>query len=296
MKENDLIVLGREGSNGNFAAQRLLDRGWFPNWETPQIKFVPSNGAILHSVNAGRSNAYGLVPIENGSGGLVSEVIQYWMNMERKINVDKRGVSPRLRVIGEITIPVEHFLLVHPTVKRISQLEVICSHPQAIVQCSNNIARIKFTDKTRATLSTAEAAFKASCSPSVGALASAFAGRLNGLTNLRRMHDFSGNATRFHIVAKSESHKAFIPNGRTAVILWLRDKPGAFASVADLFREHDINMSSLHAIPLGRLNSYSFYLEFDEFIGLDEGSPLFEELSKRCRKLLILGSYQKELK
>lgn len=296
MSEPKLVVLGPKGTNGHEGGKKLQNQGWFPNWESPEIKFVSTNVDILTKIANNRSGSYGLVPIENGSGGWVPEVVHCWISMEKEINGRKNPLAPRLRVIGEMSIPVEHYLLVHPSVKNIREISEVRSHPQAIIQSRKNLLKKDLLGKTVACNSTAAAAFMASRDRTIAALASSFAEDLYELKRICRMHDFSGNATRFHIVAKTEKaqYAHLSEKGRTAVIFWLKNRFGALNRVTELFAKSKINMSVIHSIPLGRLNSYAFYCEFDEYT--EPGCDLTIELQACCKKLLVLGSYSQEVK
>lgn len=285
-----IFALGPSGTYGHEAAviaSKLLASQFGVDFE---IVFCSRNVEIFSRVEES-DFACGVVPVENATAGLVNEVIKdYWL---------KRGTTAKTRVIGEIEIPVNHCLLVHKDIGNINEIKAVMSHPQALAQCAVSLDREKIFERIP-TASTAGAAEKISIDlalKNTAAIASYFAGELYKLKVLRtHFGDSLGNATRFHVVCKTTEDFS-IPTGkdRTAIIFQLPNKPGALISAISCIGNSDVNMSSIHSIPLGISGTYAFYIEFDIHVRTRIGKLVMRGLQLRTKDLLVLGSYPQQV-
>jgi prephenate dehydratase len=277
-----IMALGPAGTNGHEAAniaRQLVD------WKDviPDIEFSPRNAAILETALA--QKCWGVVPVENSTAGLVSEVVKdFWI---------ARGKNPGVYVVGEIELPVEHCLLVEDREGfALGDVNEVVSHPQALAQCARSLDALGIALRTPAA-STALAAKKVSSGekgPAVAAIASRFAAKTYGLRILKEgMEDVRGNATRFHVIGPKEA----APTGkdRTALIFHAQDKPRALLDCMWALCTEGTNLSSIHSIPLGLPGRYAFYCEFDRHLATDEGSTIMGRLGLVASGITILGSF-----
>jgi prephenate dehydratase len=278
---NKIFVLGPAGTNGHEAAIKFSDLA-LPNAE---LIFCERNVEILQ--RAEEEGAYGVVPVENTTAGLVSEVVRdFWLTKKNPCNI---------QAIGEMQLPIEHHLLVNDSVQNVKEISSIISHPQALSQCARRMKELGLLNIP--TSSTAEAARKISAEDNVnkcGAIASAFAAKIYRLKIiLRNIEDFSENATRFHLVGPH----SVLPSGRdrTAIIFKLPNKPCALFNALGTIAEEKINMSSIHSIPSGHPGEYSFYCEFDCHKDDSKGKKILKHMDSLTDKLLVLGSYQQNI-
>lgn len=281
-----ICALGPAGTNGHEAAKmasEMLKLGQDGADQVTEISFCSRNDEILERV--GRDKCFGVVPIENSSAGLVSEVVRFWLKWAE--------VWLDLNVIGEILLPIEHHLLVHPSIQQVEELSGVMSHPQALAQCAKSLDRLGL--KTRIpSASTAGAAAEVatnSASRSVGAIASRLAGELNGLRVIsQHIEDCSGNATRFHLVAR-RTLPSPTGNDRTAIIFCVPNRPRALLNPLWCIGTEEVNMSSIHSIPLGTPSEYAFYCELDCHSGDRKGVMILERMRTFTNKIIVLGSY-----
>lgn len=285
----NFFVLGPAGTNGHEAARLVLssELQQFQFGATSyEIAYCGRNPDILRQ--AEQEESLGVVPIENSSAGLVADVVKgYWLKVLGE---------PTLNVIGEIQLPIEHHLLVHPSVSDIAELTSVMSHPQALEQCAMSLSGLGLDRRTPAS-STAGAAQYVSQDETfrtVGALASRFAAETYGLKVLRdNLQDSIGNATRFHIVGPRPM--APTGNDRTALIFWVPNEPGALVNMLECIRMGRVNMTTVHSIPLGSPGEYAFYVEFECHQFDTAGQRVFQRLRSLTDRLLILGSFPRNI-
>lgn len=279
---SSILALGPAGTNAHEAAKRIS-----PLFPGHPVEFCGTNREVLERVCAGES--LGVVPVENGSVGYVGEVIKFWLSQK----------SPaKLKVIGELTLPIEHHLLVHSSVESIRKIKEVVSHPQALEQCMTHIRKLGV--KTIPVASTAEAARYVARSrvKTRAAIGSAFAAQIYRLKMLHQnIEDSESNATCFHIVGYCFSHPT--GNDKTAVLFRLPGKEKKHGAIVDallVLKEERVNMSMIHSIPLGTIGKYAFYCEFDCHAQDEKGKKILRHLKKESRgQLLVLGSFSKEL-
>ncbi len=141
------------------------------------------------SVETGRAD-YAVVPIENTSSGAINDVYDLLQHTS-------------LSLVGELTIPIDHCVLVSGSTD-LSQIETVYSHPQPFQQCSQFLNRyphwkIEYTESTSAAM---EKVAQANSS-AVAALGSEAGGALYGLQVLERnLANQTQNITRFVVLAR----------------------------------------------------------------------------------------------
>lgn len=277
-----ILCLGPAGTYGHEAATIAAKR---LKRESLEIEFCQRNVDVIRRVDS--EECYGVVPVENSTAGLVPDIVKdFWL---------EQSTDSLVCVVGEIQIAVSHNLLVHSSTRSMGEIIKVISHPQALAQCRTKLARFGLK-KFEAVDSTALAARYASeplVYPNIAAISSRFAAEFYGLKMIAEcIEDSPGNSTRFHILGSDENQKP-TGNDRTAVLFWIPNRPGALLSaLGTMWR---VNMSSIHSIPLGTPSAYAFYCEFDEHKFSDVGGEVLLGLEKLTDRLLVLGSYPKEV-
>ncbi len=109
-----------------------------------------------------------MVPIENTSSGGINDVYDLLQHTS-------------LSIVGELTIPIDHCVLVSTSTDA-DKIQTVYSHPQPFQQCSQYLSRyphwkIEYTESTSAAM---EKVAQAN-SPAVAALGSEAGGALYGL-------------------------------------------------------------------------------------------------------------------
>ncbi len=272
-----IFVLGPAGSYGHEAARIAINT--LPFQETELI-FQPTNNSILPA--AEREPGIAIVPVENSTYGDVVEVLGY---------LAKQSPDYPLRIIGQVELPVQHCLLVSPSVNDVSELKGISSHSQAIGQCGESLRRWGITN-IEAKNSTAAAAKDVAEHPEkkFGALASSFAAEVYGLRILaQKVQTFENNATRFFIFGRAEQSNQ-TGKHKTVVIFRIPNMHGTLVEALIPFAIRHINITAIHSVSLGNWQ-YGFYTEID---GHKDKEPLKTALSKMRNNVdmsFVLGSF-----
>ena len=270
-----IFVLGPAGTNAHQAALSAFeDAGKY-------IQFCATNGQVFDKVT--QEGGYGILPVENTTGGIVREVVDSWIDFE-----DNRPI-----VIGEVTLPISHYLLSHPTATSNLDCNAVASHPQALAQCRERLGKwgmFKTQIPTESTAAAARDLANGGLPQTCSVLASKFAGNIYGLHIGDELQDSRKNATRFHVIAHPEN--VTVPSdregkNRTALIFFVDDKVGALAKA---LASIDVDMSSIHSIPL-RDGGYGFYVEFAAHGESSAGIKILQRLETWTTKMTVLGCY-----
>ena len=278
------FVLGPEGTHTHLAAVKFLDNCSQLPLSREDIVFCSSNTEVLSL--AKEEKGFCMVAIENSFGGLVNESIRFWL---------EQSPDCLMQIIAERCLRVRHNLMMRHG-GCVSHITKIVSHPQAISQCFNSIKRICPEAIVSEVGSTAIAAQSVSedTSGTVAAIASGFASLIYGLQTVRRhVHDdHVRNVTRFHIIGPSwcEENNAF-NFAKTAVIFSVLNIPGSLCDMLSVINDQQVNISSIHSVPLGVMGEYAFYCEFDCHSESQKGKSILEGIGQINDTFLCLGSF-----
>ena len=125
MSKNIIAFPGVAGAHSDLACRKA-----YPYMETLAC---PTFDAVFEAVDEGRAEL-GMIPIENSYAGRVSEV----HNILAQTN---------LHIVGEYFQRIEHHLLA-PKKASLETIKEVVSIPQALMQCRNNIKKLKLTTKS----------------------------------------------------------------------------------------------------------------------------------------------------
>jgi len=273
-----IAFLGPRGSYSSLAARKYLSR-----YQDQIVEISCSNfQQVLEAVESGRSQ-YGVLPIENTSSGSINEVYDLMQHT-------------RLSIVGELTYPIEHCLLV-ATDTDPSQIEVIYAHPQPLAQSSHYLSRLPhirhdYCDSSSAAM----LKVKELDSPKAAAIGSAAGGELYGLkpiaTGLANQKD---NYTRFIVVSRKPVEVAPQIPAKTTLIFSTPQKPGALVEALLVLRNHHINMTKLESRPIqGNPWEEMFYMDVTANLQSEEMQAALQELAGYTRYLKVLGCYPSE--
>jgi prephenate dehydratase len=231
----------------------------------------------------------GVVPLENTIEGSVTITLDYLIH------------DHPLEIIGEIIVPIQQHLMVHPTNERlIDQLTTVYSHPHAIAQCRRYLATNHSNIEQIQTLSTSAAAQLVGLHPDqvIGAIANELAAEEYGLSIVKRdIQDYENNHTRFIIVKnQGVDTEPFSPltSLKTTLIvtLPLDNQSGALHQVLSAFAWRRINLTKIESRPMKTgLGNYLFFIDIDQ--GLDSVliPGAINELEALGCSVICLGSY-----
>ena len=129
-----IAFLGPKGSYSHLAARQYAARHFEEFIESGCAKFAD----IFNQVETGQAD-YAVVPIENTSSGAINDVYDLLQHTS-------------LSLVGELTIPIDHCVLVSGSTD-LNTIETVYSHPQPFQQCSQFLNRfphwkIEYTEST----------------------------------------------------------------------------------------------------------------------------------------------------
>jgi chorismate mutase / prephenate dehydratase len=234
------------GPDGSFS--HLLTQQRFPG---APVQLMSNIGEVFDYLGS-HSDALGLVPIENSSGGFIIDTVDRL--------VDERC---HLKIIEELTLDVKLALLGKPG----AAVETIHSHAMPFFHCDEWL-RANYPDAKRIIeASTAKAAEKAATQAGAAAIGPRQNADRHGLALLH--FPIAGevpNITQFYLLGHQENEPS-TANNRTALVVELPDRAGSLCRFLTPLSDAGVNLKRLESRPIrGQPNKYRFYIEI-------EGSP-----------------------
>ncbi|MBN2233394.1 MAG: prephenate dehydratase [Deltaproteobacteria bacterium] len=269
-KPLQVAYLGPRGTFTHLAARKFY--GY-----SAELKPAAGIREVFDNVARGRC-AYGVVPVENTTEGVVSHTLD--MFLEHPVLIG-----------GEILLKITHDLLNQsgdPTdVRRIH------SHPQAIAQCRGYLERAWPEIPLIEAASTARAAAIAAEETGAAAIANEYAASLYGLRMVDgAIQDINDNFTRFLIITTRETPRVAGEDYKTTVLFAGRDRAGALFELLQPFADHDVNLTKIESRPRrGEPWQYIFFLDLDGHRDDPPVAAALAELETRSRFFKIVGSY-----
>ena len=282
-----LAAIWRELMSGSFALEKPLRIGYLGpdgsfSHTAAMLKFGQSVEyapladvkSIFDEVSKGHCDL-GVVPIENTTGGSVTETFDAFIDSD-------------VKVCAEVQMAIHHNLLANCPLEKVKK---IYSKPEVFTQCRNWLSATIKQVQTIPVASTATAAQMAAGELNAAAIGSSAAAELYGLKIVcENIEDMPNNVTRFLVISREDAR----PTGedKTAILFSTAHKAGALADVLDVFKRYDINLTNIESRP-SRKRQWEYYL-FVDFLGhrtekhVQEG---LEEARKHCLQLSVLGSF-----
>lgn len=226
---------------------------------------------------------YAMLPIENTTAGSINDTY------------DILGES-KLHIVGEEIIKVVHCLLAVEPVE-VSKIRRILSHPKAIEQCTNFLAKLPRCT-VESYIDTAISAKKVLDDGDISqaAIAGAHAADHYGLHVIA--HDIANqreNFTRFVLVGNQPIKVDPQIPSKTSLMMVTSHKEGSLVECLNVLHKHGINVCKLESRP--RLNEpfrYSFYVDIEANANEDKTARAIKELADEAEELKIFGSYAKQ--
>jgi len=262
---------GEPGANSDIAA-----RAAYPEL-TPLP--CPSFEDAFAAVREGQAR-YAMIPVENSLAGRVADVHHL---------IPESG----LFIVGERFEPIRHQLL-GVEGATLAGLREVRSHPHALGQCRKllrelGVAAVQSGDTAGAAREIAELG-----DPTIGALASALAGEIYGLTKLKAdIADADHNTTRFLVFAR-ESENAVPGNGPciTSFVFRVRNVPAALYKSLGGFATNGVNITKLESyIEGGSFEAAMFFAEIEGHTEERLVQLALDELRFFSTSLNVLGVY-----
>ncbi len=237
---------------------------------------------IFRDVESGAAD-YGVVPVENSIGGVVSHTLDAL-------------VHTKLRICGEVALPVHHHLLSAET--DLARIRQVLAHPQSFAQCRQWLdAHTPKAERSpqASNGAAAQMAREAGVGSGMAAIASFQAGRLNGLNILAsNIEDDPSNTTRFLIIGKQDP--GLTGHDVTAVVLSAhRNQPGALFTLLQHFADAKLDLTRIESRPMkgSPVQDYFFFVDFAGHISEPDVKNALDAVRQSAAFFKVLGSYPK---
>ena len=239
------------------------------------LRPTTSIAEVFQEVTQGRV-AYGVVPIENSTEGVVAHTLDSLVDSD-------------LKICAEIFLDIHHNLLSRSGKE--ADVRRIISHPQALAQCRGWLTHKFPAVPVEEVASTAHAAIRAAEDGTLAAISSAMAKEVYDLKVVAaNIEDQSTNITRFLVIGTTNS----TPSGddKTSVVFSVQDKPGVLHRMLQPFARSRINLTKIESRPIkNKPWEYMFFLDLRGHREQSAVSRAIAGLEKNCLFLKILGSY-----
>ncbi|EPH2052277.1 bifunctional chorismate mutase/prephenate dehydratase, partial [Klebsiella pneumoniae] len=273
-----VAFLGPKGSYSHLAARQYAARHFEQFIESGCAKFAD----IFNQVETGQAD-YAVVPIENTSSGGINDVYDLLQHTS-------------LSIVGELTIPIDHCVLVSTSTDA-DKIQTVYSHPQPFQQCSQYLSRyphwkIEYTESTSAAM---EKVAQAN-SPAVAALGSEAGGALYGLQVLEHCQaNQTQNITRFLVLARKAVNVSDQVPAKTTLLMATGQQAGALVEALLVLRNHNLIMTKLESRPIhGNPWEEMFYLDIQANLDSLPMRKALKELADITRSMKVLGCYPSE--
>ena len=221
---------------------------------------------------------FAVLPIENSSAGMVSEMYDLLEEFENYI-------------VGEVILPINHYL-VGTENTTLESIERVYSHPQALMQCSKFLDRHGSWQQIGAA-NTAVAAKKIlnENDPTQAAICSEHAAEIYGLKILEeKINHNHNNSTRFIVVT---NQKIFLKKAQKISICFEgMHESGSLYHMLSHFIYNGINMNHIESRPVqGKNWEYRFFVDFEGNLNDAAVQNALRGLTEETLGLKILGNY-----
>lgn len=265
-----VVFQGAEGSYSQAATKRFFGEG-------VNSYSVETFRDAMAAIEEGSAD-YAVLPIENSTAGIVSEIYDLLVEFENYI-------------VGEQIIPIEHCLMALPGTK-LSDIRTVYSHPQSLMQSARylqehpNWRQISLKNNAFAARKVADEG-----DVSQAALAGAYAAEVYGLNILEQgVNDSKNNSTRFIIVTNQKIFRT--DADKISICLEIPHKSGSLYHILSHFIYNNLNMTKIESRPIEERSwEYRFFIDFDGNLSQSAVKNALRGLREEARSMKILGNY-----
>lgn len=260
---------GVEGAYSQKACEKMFS--------APSIVYCRDFESVFSAIENGFCQ-YGVLPIENSLAGSVNSVYD-------------RMISRNFYIVRSTRVKIDHTLMALPGVRK-EDIREVCSHEQAIQQCSRYLEKNKeWQVNICANTAVAARTVAQGGRRDTAAISSAACAQLYGLEILdTEIQNNSNNHTRFICISKKP--EIYPGADHTSLMLVLPNRPGSLYQLLGRFNAQGINLTKLESRPMpGRDFEFMFYFDIDASVYSPAFARLIEELDVTLEQFSYLGSY-----
>ena len=264
-----VVFQGDEGAYSQLAMKKFFG-------EDVDSIHVPTFRAAMCAISEGSAD-YAVLPIENSTAGIVSEIYDLLAEYENYI-------------VGEQVLKIEHCLMGVKGAK-IEDIKTVFSHPQSLMQSARYLderdwKQISMPNNAFAANKVAKEGDK-----SQAAIASELAASVYGLDILEKgVNSAENNSTRFIIIT---GQKVYRENAdKISICFEVTHESGSLYNCLGHFIFNGLNITKIESRPIeGRTWEYRFFLDFDGNLSDPSVRCALTGLREEAKYLRVLGNY-----
>ncbi len=220
---------------------------------------------------------FAVLPIENSTAGIVSEIYDLLVEFENYI-------------VGEQILQIRHCLLGLPGTKP-EDIRTVYSHPQSLMQSSRFLAEHDWRQISMQNNAFAAKKVSEDQDRSQAAIASEYAAKVYGLEVLQHgVNQEEDNSTRFIIVTNQKIFRK--DAGKVSICFELPHQSGSLYHMLSHFIYNNLNMCKIESRPIEDRNwEYRFFIDFEGNLADGAVKNALRGLREEARNMKILGNY-----
>ena len=268
-KEARVVFQGAEGAYSQAAMTQYFG-------ERIQSLHVDTFRDAMSAIDEGSAD-FAVLPIENSTAGIVSEIYDLLRDFETYI-------------VGEQILQINHCLLGVPGAE-LEDIRTVYSHPQSLMQSSRFLAghdwrQISMQNNAFAARKVADEGDR-----SQAAIASEYAAKVYGLNVLcEGINQEKDNSTRFIIVTNQKIFRK--DAGKVSICFELPHQSGSLYHMLSHFIYNNLNLCRIESRPIeDRSWEYRFFIDFEGNLADSAVKNALRGLRDEARNMKILGNY-----
>ncbi|MDE7223388.1 MAG: prephenate dehydratase [Acetatifactor sp.] len=220
---------------------------------------------------------FAVLPIENSTAGIVSEIYDLLVEFENYI-------------VGEQIMQINHCLLGVPGAE-LADIRTVYSHPQSLMQSSRYLSRHDWRQISMQNNAFAAKKVADEQDKSQAAIASEYAAEVYGLKVLQQgVNQEEDNSTRFIIVTNQKIFRK--DAGKVSICFELPHQSGSLYHMLSHFIYNNLNMCKIESRPIEDRNwEYRFFIDFEGNLADGAVKNALRGLRDEARNMKILGNY-----
>ena len=220
---------------------------------------------------------FAVLPIENSTAGVVSEIYDLLVEFENYI-------------VGEQIIRIEHCLLGVPGAAE-EEIRTVFSHPQSLMQSARYLSGKDWKQISMPNNAFAARKVAREKDRSQAAIASEHAGNIYGLEILKKgINQSESNSTRFIIVTNQKIFRK--DAGKVSICFEVPHESGSLYHMLSHIIYNNLNMTKIERRPIEDRNwEYRFFIDFDGNLADGAVKNALRGLRDEARNMKILGNY-----
>ena len=267
--EARVVFQGAEGAYSQAAMMRYFG-------EEIQSFHVDSFRDAMSAIDDGSAD-FAVLPIENSTAGVVSEIYDLLQEYENYI-------------VGEQVIQVEHCLLGLPGVDP-ARIRTVYSHPQSLMQSARFLGNHDWKQVSMQNNAFAARKVAEDQDPAQAAIAGEQAANVYGLQILQRgINDCGSNSTRFIIVTNQKIFRK--DANKISICFELPHESGSLYHMLSHFIYNDLNMTKIESRPIEERDwEYRFFIDLEGNLADSAVKNALRGLRDEARNMKVLGNY-----